>query len=100
MYFLGRLVATFAWFVDKVFIIVYFTLIARIIISWVGGDPYNQIVQLIYSVTEPILAPFRRLPLQVGGLDFSPIVAFLVLSLLREIVVGGILYGLASYLMG
>ncbi len=98
MYILGRLIETTAWFVDKIFVVVYFALIIRIVISWVGADPYNQIVQVIYSVTEPILAPFRRLPLQLGAIDFSPIVAFFVLNLVSQIIVG-LLYGLARGLM-
>lgn len=99
MYFLGRVVASFAWLVDKIFVIMYFALIIRIVISWVGADPYNQLVQIIYRLTEPVLAPFRRLPLQFGGIDFSPIVAFLLLSVIRDIVVRGFLYGLAVHLM-
>jgi len=59
-----------------------------------NADPYNEIVQIIYRVTDPILAPFRRLPLQMGGMDFSPIVAFLVLSVLRTFIVN-ILYQIA-----
>ncbi len=99
MGFLGEMIATLGWFVDRIFVIMYFALIIRIIMSWVGADPYNQIVQLVYTVTEPLLAPFRKLPLQFGMIDFSPILAFLVLSVLRQIVVG-VIYGIARSLMG
>jgi len=94
MYILGELLRSLAWFIDKVFVIVYFMLIIRIIMSWVGSDPYNEIAQIIYRVTDPILLPFRRLPLQLGGIDFSPIVAFLVLSVVRSFVVN-VLYQIA-----
>jgi YggT family protein len=51
-------------------------------------NPYNEIVQILYRITEPILAPFRRLPLRLGAIDFSPIVAFIVIAFLRNFVVG------------
>ena len=80
--------------VSLVFNILYFVLVIRIILSWVNADPYNEIVQVIYRITDPILAPFRRLPLQIGAMDFSPIVAFLVLSVLKNFMVN-ILYHIA-----
>jgi YggT family protein len=94
MFILGGLIGSLAWLIDKIFLIVYFALIIRIILSWVGSDTYNDFVRIIYMVTDPILIPFRRLPLQFGGMDFSPIVAFLVLSVVRNFVVS-ILYQLA-----
>jgi len=78
-----------------VFNVIYFLLVIRIILSWVGGDfEMNNIVQIIVRITDIILLPFRRLPLQAGGIDFSPIVAFLVLSVIKSFVVGT-LYQLA-----
>ena len=94
MFVLSELFRSLALLVSLVFNILYFLLVIRIIISWVGADPYNEIVRIIYSITEPILAPFRRLPLQVGGIDFSPILAFIILSVLRNFIVN-ILYQLA-----
>jgi len=94
MFVIGELFRSLALLVSLVFNILYFVLVIRIILSWVNADPYNEIVQIIYRVTDPILAPFRRLPLQMGGMDFSPIVAFLVLSVLRTFIVN-ILYQIA-----
>jgi YggT family protein len=68
--------------------------VIRIIMSWVNPDPYNEFVQVIYRVSDPVLLPFRRLPLQAGGIDFSPILAFLLLSVARTFIVN-ILYHLA-----
>jgi len=45
-------------------------------------------VQIIYKITDVILMPFKKLPLQVGMMDFSPILAFLALAFLRSFVVG------------
>jgi YggT family protein len=65
-------------------------IIIRALISWVSPDPYNPIVRLLYQVTEPVLAPLRRLapPRRLGGLDLSPLIAILLL----EFVKNGILY--------
>ena len=53
-------------------------LIARVVISWVNADPYNPIVRAIVNVTEPVLYRIRRsLPVLAGGIDFSPIIAFM-----------------------
>jgi len=59
-------------------------LIARVVISWVNADPYNPIVRAIVSVTEPVLYRIRRaLPVYGGGIDFSPIIAFLAIYFLQ-----------------
>ncbi len=94
MFILGELLRSLALLVSLVFNILFFVLVIRIVLSWVGADPYNEIVQIIYRVTEPILAPFRRLPLKMGAIDFSPIIAFLVLSVLRNFIVN-VLYQIA-----
>jgi len=75
------------WLVNTICFILYIALIIRIIMSWVGADPYNEIAQLIYSITEPILAPFRALPLRIGAVDFSPILAFFALRLVNSFLV-------------
>jgi YggT family protein len=98
MFVLSELFRSLALLVSLVFNIIYFLLVIRIIVSWVGADPYNEIVRIIYAITEPILLPFRRLPLQVGAIDFSPILAFILLSVLRNFIVG-VLYQMA-YRMG
>jgi YggT family protein len=88
MYILGQLLASLAYLANMVFNILYFLLVIRIILSWFGINPYNEIVQILLRITDPILAPFRRLPLHVGFIDFSPILAFMVLWFLRDFVVG------------
>ena len=80
------------WLVNTIFFIAYIAIIARIVLSWVGADTYNSIVQIVYSISEPLLAPARRLPLQVGGFDFSPILVFFVLKILNGLVINIIFY--------
>lgn len=70
-------------------------LIARIIFSWIplpANETLKAIMQLVYEVTEPFLRLFRRiLPIaDLGGMgiDFSPIIAFIVLRLIKSLVIG------------
>ncbi|MDD5085982.1 MAG: YggT family protein [Candidatus Omnitrophica bacterium] len=94
MFVLSTFFRALANLVQMIFGALYFLLVARIIVSWFQVDPFNQFVQALYKITEPILRPFRRLPLQVGMIDLSPILAFLLLWFLRDFLVG-ILLGLA-----
>lgn len=63
-------------------------ILIRVLLSWVNPDPYNPIVQFLVRATEPVLEPLRRAIPAVAGLDLSPIVALLGLSLLQRLVVG------------
>ncbi len=87
MFIFGELFQSLALLVDGICKILYWLLFARIIISWLPVDPYHSIVQFLHQVTEPLLAPLRRLPLRVGMLDLSPLVAFLALSLINRVLV-------------
>lgn len=60
---------------------------ARLIISWIRLDPYHPIVQFLIRATEPVLRPARQLIPPAGGLDFSPIIVFVVLRLVGNFVV-------------
>ncbi|MCR1898187.1 YggT family protein [Irregularibacter muris] len=63
-------------------------ILIHVIFSWVRPNPNNNIVRLIYNLTEPILAPFRNLShrLNIGGgmIDFSPLFALLVIQFLIQ----------------
>ncbi|NLH06858.1 MAG: YggT family protein [Chloroflexi bacterium] len=54
--------------------------------SWFRPDPYNPIVRFLYNATEPILAPIREALPATGGIDFSPLVAFLLLFALQRVI--------------
>ena len=62
-------------------------IIARVFISWTRIDTYHPVVQFIYRITEPVLAPLRERIPPVGMMDISPIVALFVLLILQKIVV-------------
>ncbi|MBU0701672.1 YggT family protein [bacterium] len=88
MFVFGELLCSIAMLMSMIFKMVYFILVVRMLLSWVNPDPYNQIVQAIYRITEPILAPFRRIIPPMGMIDISPIVVFLLLSFIEKFVVG------------
>lgn len=62
-----------------------FLILARVLMSWVQLDPYNPVVQAIFNLTEPILAPVRNMVPPAGGLDFSPIIVIILLQVLASI---------------
>lgn len=64
------------------------------LLSWVSPDPYNPVVQTIYGISEPLLAPFRKIIPNIGGLDISPIAALLCFQ-----IIGGQLDGLIKQLL-
>jgi len=74
-------------FINILFTILNFAILIRVLLSWVRIDPYNPLVQILYQITEPILAPFRKLIPPAAGMDFSPIVAFFVLEFVRRLLV-------------
>ncbi len=73
--------------VQTLFQLYSFVLLARVLVSWIQLDPYNPIVRLLHQLTEPLLAPIRRLLPPAGMFDFSPIVGFIVILLAERIVV-------------
>ena len=55
---------------------------ARVIISWINHDPYNDIIRIIYQVTEPMLRPIRDIiPATSIGIDISPFVLLFLLNI-------------------
>jgi len=57
-------------------------IILRAILSWFSPRPTNRLAIILYRVTEPILAPLRRIIPRVGALDFTPLVAIILLQLI------------------
>ena len=54
---------------------------ARVILSWFSLSPTNRLAIILYQVTEPFLAPLRRIIPRVGMFDFTPLVAIIILRL-------------------
>lgn len=88
MFVIGNLIAALARVIEVVLTIYTWIIIAQAVLSWVNPDPYNPIVRFLYRVTEPVLAPIRRLlPTRGMGIDFSPLIAILVIYFLQMFLV-------------
>ena len=55
-----------------------FAIIIRSFLPWFGVSHYHPVMRFLIDITEPLLAPIRRFLPSTGGLDFSPMVALLV----------------------
>ncbi|TBV02855.1 YggT family protein [Phytopseudomonas dryadis] len=65
----------------------FFALIISVILSWVAQGSHNPAALLVNQICEPLLMPIRRILPNLGGLDLSPIVAFLILNLIDMLVI-------------
>ena len=87
MFIFGEFFQSLAFLVNGICQILYWLLFARIIISWFPVDPYHSVVQFLYQVTDPLLNLFRRIPLQIGMLDLTPLLAFFALQFVNRVLV-------------
>jgi len=63
--------------------IYFFALLAMIILSWVAPGGNNPAIYLLHQITEPVMAPLRKLLPPMGGLDFSPILVFILINVIQ-----------------
>lgn len=71
--------------------IMVFAIFARAILSWfVPAHSGNALVNVLIQITEPILAPFRRIIPQFGMMDLSPLVAIIVLQVISRVLLASI----------
>ncbi|MFC2972123.1 YggT family protein [Azotobacter bryophylli] len=68
----------------------FFALIVSVILSWVAPGSYNPAAQLVNQICDPLLAPIRRILPNLGGLDISPIFAFIALNLIDMLVINNL----------
>ena len=61
----------------------FWAIILRIVLSWVSPDPRNPVTLVVAQLTEPVMAPARKLLPPMGGLDLSPILILLAIQLIR-----------------
>jgi YggT family protein len=77
-------------FVETALVVLIF---ARIAVSWIGLSPWHPVVKWLRIIVDPILAPFRRILPNFSGIDFSPILAIVIIyfvaQILQTLVFGG-----------
>ena len=64
--------------------IFWVAMIVMVIVSWVAPNSHNPAAELAYQISEPVLAPFRRLVPNLGGMDISPIFAFIAIQVIQS----------------
>jgi len=99
MFIIGNLLKAIAVVLHYVLHFYMWIIIARAVLSWVNPDPYNPIVRFIHNVTEPVLYRIRiKLPLDFGGIDFSPIIVILGIIFLQNFIVSSLFRMSASFM--
>ena len=91
VFILGNLLSASAQVLSIVLNLYMWVIIIRALLTWVNPDPYNPIVQFLYSITEPVLHRVRQLiPMSGIGIDFSPIIVLLGIVFIEEFVVNSL----------
>ena len=74
---MGEVIRTF---INLLITVLWIAIIARAILSWLPiGGPNNPLVAVIYQITEPVLAPLRRVIPRIGMFDLTPMIAIFIL---------------------
>ncbi|MBM3944988.1 MAG: YggT family protein [SAR202 cluster bacterium] len=79
--------AYFANFLSILILVLQVAIIARVFASWFVRDPDNPFMNFLVGITEPILAPLRRILPNFGRVDLSPMIAIAILVILRVLLV-------------
>jgi YggT family protein len=91
MFVMGNFLGAVARLLDLVLWAYMWLIIIRALLSWVNPDPRNPVVQFLTRVTEPVLAPIRRLvPSWRMGIDLSPLVVILAIYFVQWFLVASL----------
>lgn len=92
MFIVGNLILAVASILNIVLSIYMWVIIIAALITWVNPDPYNPIVRFLFSVTDPVLRPIRRLiGFRLGPIDISPMIAILVIIFIQKFLIGSLM---------
>ena len=75
-------------FIYYLFQILQFAIIIRALLSWFNPREDNPLVKFLMDITEPILAPLRRIVPRLGMVDITPLVAILLMSVIQQVLSG------------
>ncbi len=73
--------------INVAFMVYTWLIIGRIVLSWISHSPDHPLIRFVYELTDPYLALFRRIIPPIGMLDLSPIIAIIVLQILRALLI-------------
>ncbi len=71
--------------IHLIFTLYSLAFIARALLSWFRISYYHPVARFLIQITEPLLAPLRRYIPPIGGLDFTPMVALLILWFVEQL---------------
>jgi len=71
--------------INLLFTLYSFAIIVRAFLPWLGVDIYHPVMRFLIAITEPLLAPLRRYVPLLGGLDFTPMVALILLWIMERL---------------
>jgi len=71
-------------FAELLLQILWIAILIRVLLTWFPIDPNNPIIRVLFEITEPVLAPFRRVIPRIGMFDLSPLAALLVIQLIQQ----------------
>ena len=74
-------------FIQMLAFVLWFLLIARVVLSWTNPRGGGELTAFIYQATEPMLAPIRRILPPTAGVDWSPLIAMLLLGVIVRVIV-------------
>ena len=77
-------------FIQILVYVLQLAIIARAVLSWFPLDPRSPLVSILNEITEPILAPLRRVVPRIGFIDLTPMVAIFVLFIIQSVALNGL----------
>jgi YggT family protein len=72
-------------FLEILVLVLWLLVMGRVLVSWVDPMARNAVSRYVVAVTEPMLAPIRRLLPRTGSIDFAPLVLLLGLGVLLRL---------------
>ena len=79
-------------FVNALGLVLYIAMIGRVVLSWINvgpSSPFYPVAKIIYQITEPILAPIRRFT-TFGMLDLSPMIAIILITVVKRVLISAL----------
>jgi len=74
--------------IDKTVLVLTIAIIARALMTWIPNlDPLNPIVQFVIAITEPILKPIRSVMPRGMMIDFTPMIAIVLLQVIKGVMI-------------
>ena len=86
MFILQSIFSSFIFIVHSIAMILMLVVIAYAVLTWLLS-PYHPFVQTLGQAADPILRPFRRWPLRIGSIDFTPLIVIVLIQLAETILV-------------